>query len=229
MTAKASNYQGRKTSRKASGERRIRILEAAMRIIVREGTRGVRHRAVATEADVPLAATTYYFEHINDLISDAFVLFYERLREEDRLMGEACYQFITNHSREQLQLIEHRVTMAAQLASMLTGHIQNQVATPDDRILEVAFRSEALHNPLLRQLVDSNLKEVHWIIERSLREIDSNNSATDARAISAILYHLEYISTLSADAEFNRQMVYKTLHRVIRMVLCCEDSRINIS
>jgi DNA-binding transcriptional regulator YbjK len=169
MTGKTSNYQGRQTSRKASGERRIRILEAAMRIIVREGTRGVRHRSVAAEADVPLAATTYYFEHINDLISDAFVLFYERLRQDDRLMGEVCYQFITDHSPEQLKLKETRVEMADQLASILTGHIQNQTATPEDRILEMAFRAEALHNPLLRKLVYSNIKEILWLIERSLR------------------------------------------------------------
>ncbi len=135
MTGKTSNYQGRQTSRKASGERRIRILEAAMSIIVREGTRGVRHRSVAAEADVPLAATTYYFEHINDLISDAFVLFYERLRQDDRLMGEVCYQFITNHSPEQLKLIETRIEMAEQLATMLTGHIQNQTGILYPRML----------------------------------------------------------------------------------------------
>ena len=200
-----------------------------MRIIVREGTRGVRHRSVAAEADVPLAATTYYFEHINDLISDAFVLFYERLRQDDRLMGDACYQFITDDDPEQLKLKETRLKIAEQLASMLTGHIQNQTATPEDRILEMAFRAEALHNPLLRALVDSNMKEIHWLIERSLREIDSNNSATDARTITAVIHHLEYLTTLAGHAEFNSNMVYKTLHRVIRMVMCCEDSTISIS
>ncbi len=229
MTGKTSNYQGRQTSRKASGERRIRILEAAMSIIVREGTRGVRHRSVAAEADVPLAATTYYFEHINDLISDAFVLFYERLRQDDRLMGEVCYQLITDYSPEQLKLKETRLKMAEQLASLLTGHIQNQTSTPEDRILEMAFRAEALHNPLLRALVDSNMKEIHWLIERSLREIDSNNSATDARTLTAVIHHLEYLTTLAGHAEFNSNMVYKTLYRVIRMVMCCEDSTTSIS
>ena len=60
-------YQGRKTSRVGSEQRRRLILEAALRIVIREGVRGIRHRAVAKEADVPLAATTYYFKDIQEL------------------------------------------------------------------------------------------------------------------------------------------------------------------
>ena len=40
-------YQGRKASRHGSEQRRQLILDAAMRIVVRDGVRGVRHRAVA--------------------------------------------------------------------------------------------------------------------------------------------------------------------------------------
>ena len=70
-------YQGRKASRVNSEQRRRCILEAALRIVVREGIRGVRHRAVAKEANVPLSATTYYFKDISDLITDTFTLFVE--------------------------------------------------------------------------------------------------------------------------------------------------------
>src|SRR5690554_5750724 len=75
-------YQGRQARREGSEQRRRSILEAALRIIVREGIRNVRHRAVAREADVPLSATTYYFKDISDLISDTFRLFAERAMEE---------------------------------------------------------------------------------------------------------------------------------------------------
>jgi DNA-binding transcriptional regulator YbjK len=76
--AESVQYQGRKVSRQGSEQRRQAILDAAMRIIVREGVRAVRHRAVAAEAAVPLSATTYYFRDINDLITDTFALFVER-------------------------------------------------------------------------------------------------------------------------------------------------------
>ena len=76
--AESVQYRGRKASRQGSEQRRLSILEAALRIIVREGLRGVRHRAVAAEADVPLSATTYYFNDIQDLIADSFALCVKR-------------------------------------------------------------------------------------------------------------------------------------------------------
>ena len=66
--AESVQYQGRKASRHGSEQRRQQILDAAMRIVVRDGVRGVRHRAVAAEAGVPLSATTYYFKDIDDLL-----------------------------------------------------------------------------------------------------------------------------------------------------------------
>ena len=43
----AIQYQGRKARRTGSEQRRQAILEASLSIIVREGIRAVRHRAVA--------------------------------------------------------------------------------------------------------------------------------------------------------------------------------------
>src|SRR5690606_30300634 len=60
--AESVQYHGRKAIRRRSEVRRQAILDAAMRIIVRDGVRAVRHRAVAAEAGVPLSATTYYFK-----------------------------------------------------------------------------------------------------------------------------------------------------------------------
>jgi len=56
----------------ARGERRRRaILDATLALVGREGTAAVTHRAVAAEAGVPLAATTYYFDSKEELIRDA--------------------------------------------------------------------------------------------------------------------------------------------------------------
>jgi DNA-binding transcriptional regulator YbjK len=60
-------------SRRAAqrAERRGTILEATIRIVTNEGLAGVTHRAVAKEAGVPLAATTYYFSSKDELIGEA--------------------------------------------------------------------------------------------------------------------------------------------------------------
>lgn len=75
-------YQGRKASRHRSENRRVEILRATLKILVKDGVRAVRHRAVAKEADVPLSATTYYFKDITDLINDAFTFYAESSIQE---------------------------------------------------------------------------------------------------------------------------------------------------
>ncbi len=51
--------------------RRDAIVRAAADLILQDGPAAVTHRAVATRADVPLAATTYYFTGLDDLMGAA--------------------------------------------------------------------------------------------------------------------------------------------------------------
>jgi DNA-binding transcriptional regulator YbjK len=54
------------------GERRRQALvEAAAELLREGGFEAVRHRSVATRAELPLASTTYYFESLGDLIARA--------------------------------------------------------------------------------------------------------------------------------------------------------------
>jgi TetR/AcrR family transcriptional regulator, regulator of biofilm formation and stress response len=48
--------------------RRTQLIDAAARVIAREGVAGVTHRRVAAEADVPKSAATYHFTSIDDLL-----------------------------------------------------------------------------------------------------------------------------------------------------------------
>jgi TetR/AcrR family transcriptional regulator len=59
-------------------ERSIRILEAACRVIVREGAHGLRMSRVAEEADVSKALVHYYFATRQDLLRNAFVFSEQR-------------------------------------------------------------------------------------------------------------------------------------------------------
>jgi AcrR family transcriptional regulator len=56
----------------ATGERVDAILEAACRVVVREGAHGLRLAAVAEEAGVSKALVHYYFATRRDLLRNAF-------------------------------------------------------------------------------------------------------------------------------------------------------------
>ena len=51
--------------------RRDALLDAVIRLLESDGPSAVTHRAVAREAGVPLAAATYYFASIDDLLVTA--------------------------------------------------------------------------------------------------------------------------------------------------------------
>ena len=61
----------RVTSQDRSSVRRKQIATAAIATISRYGLAGVTHRLVAKEANVSLAATTYYYRTKADIIADA--------------------------------------------------------------------------------------------------------------------------------------------------------------
>jgi DNA-binding transcriptional regulator YbjK len=73
-------------------ERRGAILDATVRILGSRGLGAVTHRSVAREAQVPLAATTYYFSSKDELITEAVSLLVSeevaQLAERAAALGE---------------------------------------------------------------------------------------------------------------------------------------------
>ncbi|MGH2986369.1 MAG: TetR/AcrR family transcriptional regulator [Solirubrobacterales bacterium] len=90
MSASATSETSRRSGQRAG--RRAEILDATVRVLVRGGLAAVTHRAVAREADVPLAATTYYFSSKEELLGEALATMVEdeisRLGQRAAEMGE---------------------------------------------------------------------------------------------------------------------------------------------
>jgi DNA-binding transcriptional regulator YbjK len=71
-------------SSKRRNPRRREILEATLRVIGESGVKGVTHRAVAQEAGVALASTTYYFDSKDALVQEALEQMIARSIEDVR-------------------------------------------------------------------------------------------------------------------------------------------------
>ncbi|MCT7658448.1 TetR/AcrR family transcriptional regulator [Mycobacterium deserti] len=72
--------------RKLRGQRRrAEIIDAALRVVRRDGAAGISHRTVAREAGVPASLTAYYFQTLDDLLVAALSTvtesYSERIRE----------------------------------------------------------------------------------------------------------------------------------------------------
>lgn len=150
----AINYRGRKAARARSEQRRRSILEAALRIVVSDGVRGVRHRAVAKEAGVPLSATTYYFKDISDLITDTFTLFAENAMSD---VVNPIYQHVGDFVSEHKDVLHRDPALQGQLLDRLTmlilSLLQMELRDKRDHMLaEQAFMHECQRDPRLREV-----------------------------------------------------------------------------
>ena len=218
--AESVQYQGRKASRQGSEQRRQDILDAAMRIVVRDGVRGVRHRAVAAEAGVPLSATTYYFKDIDDLLTDTFAQYVER---------SAAYMaklWVNNEGllREMIARgdgsPQARSTLADDIARLMADYVHRQLITRREHLMaEQAFRQEALLNPRLAVLVRSHQQILLQGSCQLFQVLGSREPQQDAKVLTSIIGRMEYQGLLNDVEPVAEEEMLGILTRYMHLVL----------
>jgi len=218
--AESVQYQGRKASRQGSEQRRQEILDAAMRIVVRDGVRGVRHRAVAAEAGVPLSATTYYFKDIDDLLTDTFAQYVERsaaymaklwANTEGVLREMVAYGDGSAASRSRL---------ADDIAHMGADYILRQLHNRREYLMaEQAFRQEALLNPRLAALVCSHQQILLQGTCQFFQVLGSKEPQQDGKVLTAIIGRMEYQGLLNDAESQTEQDILGIVSRYMHLVL----------
>lgn len=213
-------YQGRKTSRTRSEQRRRLILEAALRIVVREGVRGIRHRAIAKEANVPLAATTYYFKDIEELINDTFTLYAEQALEVVNQFSMRLQEPASgDDGRSFTDLLSSSDLMAEVVADKMTDYVIEQITKHRDSLIaEQAFRYEAILSPRLRILGRAHKDILVEKLTELLNLLRSPNPLVDAKIIIAILHRLEYEGLLLEPKDIDTEEIRSTLLRQLVLI-----------
>lgn len=191
----AITFQGRKTSRQSSEQRRLAILQAALRVIVRDGVRGVRHRAVAKEAGVPLSATTYYFKDIHDLLADAFTLYAKETVETlvDPFWSrthEWLQSYSPNEVRERPELLEEVIEHMAEVGA---EYIRMRVTDHREHIItEYAFWYAALQDERLHALAMQHGRRLVGNFMQVLEFAGTPDVEMGAKSMLCTVRRLEY-------------------------------------
>ena len=191
------SYVGRQATRSDGQARRIAILEATLQVIVQEGVRGVRHRAVAKVANVPLASTTYYFNDIKDLISDALTYFAEKTQWMNQALEQQSLALLSGLDASLLGSTEGRARLIATLTSLVCAHIRQQVSQREHRILEYAFHEEALRNPQLARAIKGLDDTLLASIMQFFELIEDRNPLSCSYQVLGLIKVLEYQYVLS--------------------------------
>lgn len=217
--AVSTQYQGRQAKRANSRQRQRDILEATLRLIATDGIRAVRHRAIAKEANVPLAATTYYFKDINDLISDAFQLFSEKNSSRNNWLKEQAALLLQEKSAEfpdQIALL--RRTLIEPLLELLLSHIKIQVDDTQARRIEHAFINESLRNHVIGESYKRPRGEIIGAITQFLELLGIDEAEADSHSMHALIQWLEYLLVVENTDE-NWQKARTILSRQLGRIL----------
>ena len=210
------NYRGRKASRARSEQRRKAILEGALRLVVTEGVRGVRHRAVAKEADVPLSATTYYFKDIGDLIADTFTLFAEQAMNDVVVpLNEDVGRFIGSNDAKMLEDKQVRNQLVEALAALVVAHIHNEIREKRDHLIaEQAFMHESIRDPRLREMAKHYYEHLVMDMKRLCEQIGVNEPEVAADMLMGTIFRIEYEGLLLENPDdFDVERARKILRR----------------
>lgn len=219
-------YSGRKAARAKSEHRRRQILEAALRIAAVDGIRGIKHRSVAKEAGVPLASTTYYFKDIEELISDAFMLFAEKAKQNLDNFYLRLNQFLDHFDVEHLKTDAlSRRRLADGLVQMGTHYLMDHITHRKEEILaEQVFLLEAMRDPSLKALAQ-NYRSA-WVagLEAFLVRLGSPSPDSDAALLFSAVMGLGYDGVLYAET-FTEARARSVLQRVVSLVLRVTQDR----
>lgn len=182
-------------ARASAVQRRLDIIAAALRVMARDGLRAISHRAVAAEAQVPLAATTYYFRDLEDLIIESFLHWSEGQRREVEQFHARTLELL---DRTAGAAREERVRAVAAAASL---YVENQVERERaDRVLEYAFLHEAVRVPRLRAALERQRQGYLRFLEEFHAAMGSQQPALDAQITHSVLLGAERAALLAEDA-----------------------------
>ena len=156
---------GGRTRQARGARRRDAILQAALRVIAEQGVAAVTHRAVAAEADVPLASTTYYFESLDELLEGALFMFVNAETERLAVVAEGL-------EGTELQPLEAAQLFRAELE--------------DGSVAQFELYLEASRRPRLREVARQCLDLYAAIAESALRATGAEHPEAYARGFVAL-------------------------------------------
>lgn len=161
--------------------RRDQLLRATLTVISERGVGGTSHRAVAEAAGVPVAATTYYFKSLDEMLEEALRLF---VREEvESIAGLTA------------ALDEVEGPVSDIIRAVAAGLRDASTAAQFDLYVEASRR------PPLREVVVESLDAYRALAERLLRRVGARDAEVAAPLVVALLDGLAVQHIAVGDSE----------------------------
>lgn len=166
----------RRTSAKGRHRRQL-LLAAAAELLTEQGFAAVSHRAVARHADLPLAATTYYFASLDELLTGAV----QHLADAWLAASREVVSGLPEQLRDPRRLAEAVIKVAAPEATNTGAGRPAGLLTLYDRYLVAA------RHPNLRPAIVGYDAHVDTLLMDVLRRGGLDALPADARMVLAVV------------------------------------------
>ena len=197
--ATASDATDRLTTRGA--RRRHELLEAALRLIVRDGPGAVTLRSVVTEAHTSHGLVSYYFGSRDELINAALSL--TATRNIDALA----------HAWEEIR----PTTDADDLARQIARHSVRQMIEHEDMgITIIELHLAAARDPALRPAIVEWGRAFARIVAPTLLAVGSNDPSRDAEILVSTINGLVMTQLAVPSRRFETEVLTPTIARYLR-------------
>lgn len=175
--------------RRFDPDRRQRIVDASIEVIVQHGVAGTTHRRIAAEAGVPLGSLTYHFDGMDDLLRAAF---------------EQVANTSSQAVLERLEAAQDRDEAVDAAVDVISGNLWS---TPRTLLLSYELYAYAARHPKLASVMRG------WMAE-SRAALGRHFDPLTARAIDALIEGIGIHNSVDTDP-LDRSQVEEMIRRVV--------------
>lgn len=167
-------------------ERRRSLLDGAIRVLARQGARGLTHRAVDEEADVPVGTASNYFRSRDALVQEIFDRIGERLKPDPAVHARLAKRMPSKKLfAEYIRDIVARLTAERDVTLRLESTRNPEVAVRLGKWLHDGFAADVAFNTAAR--LPGGAKEIalfHYaidglLLDRLTLSLDPTTSTDD--------------------------------------------------
>jgi DNA-binding transcriptional regulator YbjK len=169
------------------------ILKAAVDVLAKQGIKGTTHRAVASQANLQLSLTTYYFKDIQELVHEAFVLACE---DKNRLINSAwdsAFTVIESYDKTSLRKVPVKTELCEKLSEMAAQYLFHKIQNfPVYLKVEQLLFAEMHFNPTLKEVGEQHRKDLATPFIKFCRYFNKKSPEIDADIMLTMFAQLEY-------------------------------------
>lgn len=207
--------------RRSKGEQtRHQILMSAIDVLAKQGIKGTTHRAIATQANLQLSLTTYYFKDIQELVHEAFMLSSSKTVSTAGAAWLQAFEVLDSYSKVQLKKLALRQELSIQLSTMATQYLVNKIKTcPIELTIEQLLFTEIQVTPQLRELAQTHRQALLAPFIQLCTYFNDESPEIDADIMLTLFTQLEYRNLLKPADEIEISIIEQTVTRVIKWMM----------